>query len=212
MTSIALREAFHREFMTFFERAERTRRWSVFDDVPWDRLPEVPEDPGLALAAETFCGIEMFLPDYLQAHLSLLVGDYGQAWFSANWGYEEAKHALALREYLLRSGRRTEAQLREFGDAVLARRWEPPYRTPRQMVVYSALQELTTFVSYRKQRELAQRLDDPVLAEVYRLIGRDEMAHCRFYQRILTLLRDAWAARGPRTLHGFTGNGFPNLI
>ncbi|MET9824216.1 NAD(P)/FAD-dependent oxidoreductase [Streptomyces sp. NPDC006349] len=27
-----------------------------------------------------------------------------------------------------------------------------------------------------------------------------------------TLLRDAWAARGPRTLHGFTGNGFPNLI
>ncbi|MDG9724260.1 flavin-containing monooxygenase [Streptomyces sp. DH41] len=27
-----------------------------------------------------------------------------------------------------------------------------------------------------------------------------------------TLLRDAWAARGPRTLHGFTSNGFPNLI
>ncbi|QLJ03194.1 NAD(P)/FAD-dependent oxidoreductase [Streptomyces sp. NEAU-sy36] len=26
------------------------------------------------------------------------------------------------------------------------------------------------------------------------------------------LLRDAWAARGPRTLHGFTANGFPNLI
>ncbi|WP_309049211.1 NAD(P)/FAD-dependent oxidoreductase [Streptomyces sp.] len=27
-----------------------------------------------------------------------------------------------------------------------------------------------------------------------------------------TRLRDAWAARGPRTLHGFTSNGFPNLI
>ncbi|MDN3270938.1 NAD(P)/FAD-dependent oxidoreductase [Streptomyces sp. MA15] len=25
-------------------------------------------------------------------------------------------------------------------------------------------------------------------------------------------LQDAWAARGPRTLHGFTSNGFPNLI
>ncbi|GHI94689.1 MULTISPECIES: acyl-ACP desaturase [Streptomyces] len=190
MTSIALREAFHREFMTFFERAERTRRWSVFDDVPWDRLPEVPAERELALAAETFCGIEMFLPDYLQAHLSLLVGDYGQAWFSANWGYEEAKHALALREYLLRSGQRTETQMREFGEAVMARRWEPPYRTPRQMVVYSAFQELTTFVSYRKQRERAQRTADPVLAEVYRLIGRDEMAHCRFYQRILSLHLD----------------------
>ncbi|MGW6223185.1 acyl-ACP desaturase, partial [Streptomyces olivaceus] len=190
MTSIALREAFHREFMTFFERAERTRRWSVFDDIPWDRLPEVPAERELALAAETFCGIEMFLPDYLQAHLSLLVGDYGQAWFSANWGYEEAKHALALREYLLRSGQRTETQMREFGEAVMARRWEPPYRTPRQMVVYSAFQELTTFVSYRKQRERAQRTADPVLTEVYRLIGRDEMAHCRFYQRILSLHLD----------------------
>ncbi|MFF8096214.1 flavin-containing monooxygenase [Streptomyces sp. NPDC016675] len=27
-----------------------------------------------------------------------------------------------------------------------------------------------------------------------------------------TLLQDAWAARGPRTLHGFTSNGFPNLL
>lgn len=27
-----------------------------------------------------------------------------------------------------------------------------------------------------------------------------------------TRLQDAWAARGPRTLHGFTSNGFPNLI
>ncbi|KOX27288.1 monooxygenase [Streptomyces sp. NRRL F-4707] len=26
------------------------------------------------------------------------------------------------------------------------------------------------------------------------------------------LLRDAWSAHGPRTLHGFTSNGFPNLI
>jgi acyl-[acyl-carrier-protein] desaturase len=188
--SRVLREAFHREFMTFFERAERTRRWSIFDDVPWDRLTDGPRDPDLALAAETFCGIEMFLPDYLQSYLGMLEGNYSQAWFGANWGYEEAKHALALREYLLRSGQRTEAQLQDFADAVLTRHWQPPYRDRRQMVVYSALQELTTFVSYRKQRELAQRANDPVLSEVYRLIGRDEMAHCRFYQRILAMHLD----------------------
>ncbi|WP_229854339.1 acyl-ACP desaturase [Streptomyces filipinensis] len=176
--------------MTFFERAERTRRWSVFDDVPWERLAEVPRATDLALAAETFCGIEMFLPDYLQAHLSLLVGDYGQAWFSAHWGHEEARHALALREYLLRSGQRSEARMQDFADAVMARRWRPPYEVPRQMVVYSAFQEMTTFVSYHHQRRLAQQANDPVLAEIYRLIGRDEMAHCRFYQRILALHLD----------------------
>ncbi|MCO6722978.1 monooxygenase, partial [Streptomyces sp. Vc714c-19] len=27
-----------------------------------------------------------------------------------------------------------------------------------------------------------------------------------------TQLLHAWAQRGPRTLHGFTSNGFPNLI
>ena len=110
MTSRALREAFHREFMTFFERAERTRRWNVFTDIAWDRLAGSAQtaDPRLVRCAETFCGVEMYLPDYLRAHLDLMRGDYGRAWFAANWGYEEAKHSLALREYLRRSGARDE--------------------------------------------------------------------------------------------------------
>ncbi|MEV4969851.1 acyl-ACP desaturase [Streptomyces scopuliridis] len=190
MTSRALREAFHREYMSFFERAERTRRWNLFDDVPWERLDEAPRDERLALCAETFCGVEMFLPDYLREHLSLLAGDYGQAWFAANWGYEEAKHSLVLREYLRRSGQRTEEQLHDYAEEIMARRWRAPHSDPRQMTLYLAVQELTTFVIYRKQRELARRTGDPVLAEVYRFIGRDEMAHARFYQRMLALHLD----------------------
>ena len=45
MTSRVLREAFHREFMTFFERAERTRRWNVFTDIVWDRLSGSAQEP-----------------------------------------------------------------------------------------------------------------------------------------------------------------------
>jgi hypothetical protein len=55
------------------------------------------------------------------------------------------------------------------------------------MTIYGALQELTTFVIYRKQRMWAGRLGDPVLPELYRLIGRDEMAHARFYLRMVAL-------------------------
>lgn len=190
MTSRALREAFHREYLTFFERAERTRRWSVFHDVPWDRLDAAPRDERLARCAETFCGVEMFLPDYLRAHLSLLAGDYGRAWFAASWGYEEAKHSLVLREYLQRSGQRSEAQLHDYAEAVLARRWVAPYDDPRQLTIYGAVQELTTFVIYHKQRRLARQVGDAVLAEVYRLIGRDEMAHARFYLRMIELHLD----------------------
>lgn len=188
--SRALREEFHREYMTFFERAERTRRWSLFDDVPWDRLDEAPKDARLALCAETFCGVELHLPDYLRNHLELLEGDYSRAWFAASWGYEEGKHSLVLREYLSRSGQRTEAQLHDYAEQTLAREYTAPYDTARQATLYGALQELITFVIYSKQRQSAQRVGDPVLAEIYRLIGRDEMAHSRFYQRMLALHLD----------------------
>jgi acyl-[acyl-carrier-protein] desaturase len=192
MTSRALREAFHREFMTFFERAERTRRWNVFTDIAWDRLSGSGQmaDPRLVRCAETFCGVEMFLPDYLRGHLDLMRGDYGRAWFAANWGYEEAKHSLALREYLRRSGARDEGELQDYAETVLARSWRAPYGDGRQMTIYGALQELTTFVIYSKQRMWAERLGDPVLPELYRLIGRDEMAHSRFYLRMVALHLD----------------------
>jgi len=134
MTSRALHEAFHREFMTFFERAERTRRWNVFTDIAWDRLagPAQMADPRLVRCAETFCGVEMYLPDYLRAHLDLMRGDYGRAWFAANWGYEEAKHSLALREYLRRSGARDERELHDYAETVLARSWRAPYGDGRR--------------------------------------------------------------------------------
>ena len=62
--SRATSEKLYREYMTFFEKAEKHRRWSIFDDVPWDKLESTPKDPVLALCAETFCGVEMYLPDY----------------------------------------------------------------------------------------------------------------------------------------------------
>ena len=70
---------------------------------------------------------------------------------------------------------------------MLARSWRAPYDDGRRMTIYGALQELTTFVIYRKQRRWAERLGDPVLPEIYRLIGRDEMAHARFYLRMVAL-------------------------
>ncbi|WP_280464622.1 acyl-ACP desaturase [Nocardia brasiliensis] len=185
-----LRESFHRTYMTFFENAERTRRWNPFNDIDWDGLDTARSDAQLATNAETFCGVELFLPDYLNTHLELFGRNYAQAWFAANWGYEESKHALALREYLHRSGQRTQEQLHDYADAVLAKRWERPYASPREMLIYGMIQELTTFVVYRSQRTLADETGHSVLADIYRIIGRDEMAHTKFYQHMVALLLD----------------------
>jgi acyl-[acyl-carrier-protein] desaturase len=183
-------EAVYREYMTFFEHAERKRRWSVFDDVPWDLIDRCPRDPELALIAETFCGVELYLPDYVSEGIQLVRANFGQAWFMANWGYEESKHGLALREYLLRTGQRTLPQLLEYERQLYEHRWTLPFATPQQITIYGAIQELTTFHIYKKHEALATQRGDALLAAIYALIARDEMAHSRFYEKVTTLLLD----------------------
>jgi acyl-[acyl-carrier-protein] desaturase len=190
VSSRALREKFHREYMTFFEHAERNRRWNLWDDIPWDKLGDSAKNEKLAVCAETFCGVEMYLPDYISGHLELFRGNFSRAWFAANWGYEESKHALALREWLMRSGNRTEQQIFDYEETILARKWVKPFETQRQMTAYGALQEMTTFVIYKKQEQMALAEGQPVLASVYHHIAKDEMAHTRFYERMMELHLD----------------------
>jgi len=144
MISPALNEKFYREYMTFFEQAERTRRWNPFTDVDWDALSAAPRDDALALSAETFCGVEMYLPDYIDGHLDLFRDNWARAWFAAAWGYEESKHALTLWRYLVKGGYRTDAQMHELAGRLLAKKWRPPFTTGRTMTVYGAVQEMTT--------------------------------------------------------------------
>jgi acyl-[acyl-carrier-protein] desaturase len=185
--SSQLAEKVYREYMTFFEKSERTRRWNVFTDVPWEKVETCPRDADLALCAETFCGVEMYLPDYVAQGISTLRSSFGQAWFQASWAYEESKHSLVLREYLLRTGQRTMDQVLAFEREILGRRWEKPFSTPRQMTLYGAIQEMTTFVIYHKQERLARERGDELLASIYSLIARDEIAHCRFYEKVAAL-------------------------
>ncbi|HUJ60168.1 MAG TPA: acyl-ACP desaturase [Kofleriaceae bacterium] len=174
-------ERIYREYMSFFEKAEKHRRWSVFDDIPWDKLDGCPRDPLLARCAETFCGVEMYLPDYVAQGINQFRECFGRAWFLANWGYEESKHALALREYLRRSGQRTDEQIAAFEREILGKQWKKPFGTARQITLYGIIQELTTYVFYKKHKALAQSRGDEVLAAIYGLVARDEIAHFGFY-------------------------------
>src|SRR5687767_10427379 len=166
-TSDKVREAVYRAFMEFFEKAERNRRWNVFNDIPWEKLDPAKNDADAALLAETFVGVEMYLPDYITGALSLTRETMGQAWFSANWGYEEAKHALALREYLVRSGQRTFEDMMAYEKVILGKTWKPPFTTLRQMTFYAAIQEQATFMMYKHQLDLARGRGDEVLAMIY---------------------------------------------
>lgn len=182
-----LEEKIFQEYMTFFEKAERERRWNVFQDIPWERVNKDASEE-LALCAETFCSVEMYLPDYVANGINLVRKYFGQAWFQANWAYEESKHSLTLMQYLLRSGKRTEEQLTDLQNQIFAKKWDLPFHTPRQMTFYGCVQEMATFVIYVKHRERAATESDECLRTIYDYIARDEIAHCRFYQSVIKVL------------------------
>ena len=185
--TIRLEEKLYREYMTFFEKAERERRWNVFNDIDWSKVnKEASED--LALCAETFCSVEMYLPDYVAGGINIVRKYFGQAWFQANWAYEESKHSLALTRWLVQSGKRTEAQMFELQNRIFDKEWRLPFATPRQMTFYGCVQEMATFVIYVKHRERAGAEKDEALRSVYDLVARDEIAHCRFYQSVIKIL------------------------
>src|SRR5580700_2873220 len=119
--------------MEFFNRAESERRWNVQKDIPWEKSNPAVSD-GIALIAESFMAVELFLPDYTSKILHLVRKSRGRAWFQANWGYEESKHSLALEQWLIRSGKRSVKEINEFTEQVLQNEWNLPFETPRQMM------------------------------------------------------------------------------
>src|SRR5688572_17662969 len=167
MRNDAFRERVYRQYMEFFELAERNRRWSLFDDIPWSELDASKSDEEAVLNAETFCGVEMYLPDYVAGGINVVRDMFGQAWFQANWGYEEQKHALALREFLVRSGHRTQSQMFAYEKRILSLQWDRPFNTARQMTFYGAIQEGATHMMYRHQQQRAASRGDTVLARIY---------------------------------------------
>src|SRR5262249_23012246 len=66
-----LRVEFYRLYRDFFDRAERKRRWSVADDVPWGDANKAL-NPAVADVVEAFCTVEMYLPDYIAKALPMI--------------------------------------------------------------------------------------------------------------------------------------------
>jgi acyl-[acyl-carrier-protein] desaturase len=177
-----LERAFWTLYRDFFDLAERKRRWSVRDDIPWDQCnPRL--DPAVADVVESFTAVELYLPDYTSKILPVVRPSRGRTWFYANWGYEESKHSLALGDWLLKSGQRSEEQMADLERSVFEREWNLPHDSQMGMLVYAMVQERATFLAYRNLRRVGEeRGDDPALDKLLRLLAVDEMAHHGFFR------------------------------
>jgi len=183
-------DAFYRLFRDFFDQAERKRRWSLTDDIPWDECNR-SLNPAIAEVVQTFCAVELYLPDYLGKLIAQVRSNRGRAWFLANWGYEEAKHSMALEDWLLKSRMRTDEQIADLHSEVFSHEWNLPYDSARGMVIYTVFQEVATRIHYRRLAEIVQREGGcPALEKTLSLIAVDEAAHGDFFRRLAAIYLD----------------------
>ncbi|MBI3461440.1 MAG: acyl-ACP desaturase [Planctomycetes bacterium] len=172
---------FYDLYLEYFHKAEAHRRWNIMEDIPWHEAKCHPDD-AVAQIAESFMAVEMYLPDYTSRILHLIRRSRGRAWFQANWRYEESKHSLVLETWLVRSGHRTDDQLRAFEQEILARQWDLCYDSPLEMIVYTTFQEYATGLNYRNLRRLVASSGDAALDRLLVLLAGDETAHFQFFK------------------------------
>jgi acyl-[acyl-carrier-protein] desaturase len=141
--------------------------------------------PEIADVVESFCAVEMYLPDYVAKALPLIRGNRGWSWFHANWGYEESKHSLALGDWLLYSRHRSEEQMADLENQVARTEWELPHDSAQGMLIYAMTQEMATWLHYRNLRQRVLEHGDPALATLLQYIAVDERAHHAFYRSIV---------------------------
>lgn len=178
-----IEEKFFQQYLEFFRLAEDRRRWNLWKDIPWEQVnPDC--SPLVANVVEAFSAVEMFLPDYTAKILQLIRKSRGRAWFQANWGYEESKHSLTLAEWLVRSGKRTEEGMRAYENSLLDNsEWELPFDHPRQMIIYTMIQELATWLNYWNLKALVEKEGDVALSRALHLISADEKTHYNFFRK-----------------------------
>jgi acyl-[acyl-carrier-protein] desaturase len=192
----------------FFALAERRRRWSLADDIPWGSCnPSLC--PAVADVVESFLAVELYLPDYVRNATSMMRPSRACSWFYANWAYEESKHSLALGDWLLRSGMRSEEQMADLEGRVFQREWHVPHDSAVGILIYAAVQELATGLNYRNlRRRVDERGGDPALSRVLGLLGVDEQSHHSFFLRAVRLFlrhdRQGTLRQLHRVLHNFS--------
>jgi acyl-[acyl-carrier-protein] desaturase len=180
-----VRAKIYRVYRDYFDKAEKKRRWNIQHDIPWDKVnPGI--DPAIADVVQTFCMVELFLPDYLSKQIPVVRANKGRAWMLANWGYEESKHSMVLEDWLIKSGHRTEKQMQQIEDDLFAREWNAHYGNSRSAVIYTMFQELATRLHYRNLRKVAAG-KDPALDKVLELVSIDEAAHAQFFRGLVEI-------------------------
>lgn len=185
-------------FEAYFTKAMKVRNW-VPNELPIKEMHE----HGHKLSRDTvtiiqaYLGVEEYVGDYVQDGLELFHNNRVRRNLQLAWGMEELKHGWAWELVLLHSEQRTETQLKEYIEAVLAHKWtmrenHPGLETPIGVMCYAMVQERATYFNYDEMRkriraeyEIPERATTEErkrgyqtgAAGAFQIVARDEIAH-----------------------------------
>ncbi len=172
------------------EKYLRNSRKVDISDIDLSQAARYPVSDGEVRALTYMCDIESHTVVYLRAILNTCaIEDPQTTSFLSCWAYEEFFHGRTIRQFLDAIGapvsatRMLEVQqassftewLKELGSSILcrfSRHFHGAYLT------YGAISELSTLEGYGV---MAQRTQNPVLAEIVRRLAKDERRHFSFY-------------------------------
>lgn len=154
-----------------FKKYEKTS-WTI-KDLPWNELALDKVKPEYVLLARSAVMGECNSIAALHGFLNESEHDYEFAAFASLWGYEELRHHYAFRAWL-------EAVGNDLSDLPVSetRVPYPPGTTHVATLATNIISELTVFRVYR---DVAEMVEEPVLAAIMRLASADEARHARSF-------------------------------
>jgi acyl-[acyl-carrier-protein] desaturase len=169
--------------------------WFAHDYVPFDQGENFaflggrdwePSQTTLPRVFTDACEILLLLKDNLAGHHRELVEHFIlEEWWGrwlGRWTAEEHLHAIALREYLVVTREVDPTANEEARVQYVMKGYRGDMYTQLETLVYMAFTERTHAVFCRN---LAARVEEPILAGLIDRIGRDEVRHEEFFSNLV---------------------------
>lgn len=173
---------------------ERSKEWFPHEQVPWSRGRDfapgesTPAEPALPESVRSALVVNLLtednLPYYTQS-IGRIVGIDG-VWgeWTRRWTAEEDRHSTVIRDYLCVTRCVDLVALERARMTQVSNGYEPQHaKTPLDLFVYLALQELATRIAHRNTGAL---LDDDAGTNVMARVAADENLHFLFYRDLVS--------------------------
>jgi acyl-[acyl-carrier-protein] desaturase len=176
------------------------KAWHPHDYVPWSRGRDFaflggedwqPEDSPLDPVAQTAMTVNLLTEDNLPSYHREIATRFGRAgaWgeWVGRWTAEEARHGIALRDYLVVTRGVDPVALENLRMAHMSAGYDSGDKTALQAVAYVSFQELATRVSHRNT---GAATGCPLAEQLLARIATDENLHMVFYRNLVAAALD----------------------